>query len=230
MLKPRLIWQMMFDDGVLVRTKRFVPDYVYTRAFLGFEAADEVLLLDITRSGPSEASRRVMAEYADRCFVPATMGGNIHTLDDVKLFFDIGADKVVVGRSALTLCDGVASKWGCQAITVGVDSRTYPDLDLVAMASVLRLRGAGEILLQSVGRDGSLRGYDIDLLKRMAAVVDCPVIIGGGYGGWRHAREAIDAGASGCAMSNIFHLTEAHMRLVKHNLAEEGVPVREEVF
>ena len=227
MLKPRLIWQMMFDDGVLVRTKRFVRDYAYTQSFLGFEAADEVLLLDITRSGPSEASRRVMADYADRCFVPTTMGGNISTLDDVKLFFDIGADKVVVGRSALTLCDGVASKWGCQAITVGVDSRTCSGGLADAAAA---LRGAGEVLLQSVDRDGSLRGYDIELLKRVVAAVDCPVVIGGGYGGWRHAKEAIEAGASGCAMSNIFHLTEAHMQLVKHNLAEEGVPVREAVF
>ncbi len=226
MLKPRLIWQLMFDDGVLVRTKRFVPDYVYTQAFVGFEAADEVVLIDITRSGPSEASRVVMQGYAERCFTPVTMGGNIRSLDDVKRFFDIGADKVVVGRSALTLCDGVAAKWGCQAITAGVDARTYPYTGLMQIAKTLNDRGAGEILLQSVERDGSLRGYDIRLLEEVLSVVSCPVIIGGGYGGWRHARQAIELGAGGCAMSNIFHLTEAHMNLTKHNLATEGVPVR----
>ena len=82
MLKPRLIWQMMFDDGVLVRTKRFVPDYVYTQAFVGFEAADEVVLIDITRSGASETSWAAMESYAERCFTPVTMGGNIGSLDD----------------------------------------------------------------------------------------------------------------------------------------------------
>ena len=224
MLKPRLIWQLMFDDGRLVRTKRFVPDYVYTQSFVGVVAADEVLLLDVTRSGPSEASRAVMASYVDGCFIPVTMGGHIHSMDDVRRFFDIGADKVVVGRSALALCDGVAAKWGCQAITAGVDARTYPGADLAEIAARLPV---GEILLQSVERDGSLRGYDIDLLNRLN--VSCPVIIGGGYGGWRHAKEAIAAGASGCAMSNIFHLTETHMQMVKHNLVREGVPVREAV-
>lgn len=228
MLKPRLIWQMMFDDGVLVRTKRFVRDYAYTQSFLGFEAADEVLLLDITRSGPSEASRRVMADYADRCFVPTTMGGNISTLDDVKLFFDIGADKVVVGRSALSLCDGLAVRWGCQAITAGVDSRTYPGRDLAEVAGLLKGR-AGEILLQSVERDGSLGGYDLDLLGWVLDVADCPVVIGGGYGGWRHARDALALGASGCAMSNIFHLTESHMTMTKENLKQEGANIREAV-
>ena len=226
MLKPRLIWQLLFDDGVLVRTKRFVPDYVYTQAFVGFEAADEVVLIDVTRSGPSEASRAMMTRYADKCFTPITMGGHIGSLDDVKRFFDIGADKVVVGRSALSLCDGVAVRWGCQAITAGVDARTYPYTDMVQMAGALNDRGAGEILLQSVERDGSLRGYDFDLLRQVVDTVDCPVIIGGGYGGWKHAREAIAAGASGCAMSNIFHLTEAHMNLTKQNLAQAGVFVR----
>lgn len=226
MLRPRLIWQMMFDDGVLVRTKRFVPDYVYTQAFVGFEAADEVVLIDVTRSGPSGASRVAMERYADKCFTPVTMGGNIGSLDDVKRFFDIGADKVVVGRSALTLCDGVAVRWGCQAITAGVDAKTYPYTDLTQIAGTLNDRGAGEILLQSVERDGSLRGYDFGLLEQVMAVVNCPVIIGGGYGGWRHAQQAIDLGAAGCTMSNIFHLTEAHMNLTKHNLATEGVPVR----
>lgn len=226
MLKARLVWQMMFSDGALVRTKRFVPDYVYTQSFLGMESADEVFLLDVTPGGRSDASWAAMARYADGCFVPVTMGGHINSMDDVKRCFDIGADKVVVGRSALTLCDGVAVRWGCQAITAGVDSRTYPGRDLAEVAGLLK---AGEILLQSVERDGSLGGYDLDLLSRVLAVADCPVVIGGGYGGWRHALAALALGASGCAMSNIFHLTEAHMTMAKENLKREGANIREAV-
>lgn len=223
-MKPRLVWQMMFSDGALVRTKRFVPDYVYTQSFLGTESADEVFLLDVTPGGRSDASWAAMERYAGDCFVPVTMGGHIHLMDDVKRCFDIGADKVVVGRSALTLCDGVAVRWGCQAITAGVDSRTYPGRDLVEVVKDLNV---GEILLQSVDRDGSLGGYDLDLLARVLAVADCPVVIGGGYGGWRHARDAIALGVSGCAMSNIFHLTEDHMAMAKGNLKMEGVNIRE---
>lgn len=230
MLKPRLIWQLMFDDGVLVRTKRFVADYVYTQAFVGFEGADEVLLLDVTRRGRSDASFRAMADYADKCFVPVAMGGNIGCLDDVKRFFDIGADKIVLGRAAAPLTEPAAAKWGCQAAVVGLDARCWPGRDLAELAHEMNAeQGAGEILLQSVERDGSLRGYDLALLERVLAGVKCPVVIGGGYGGWRHAAEAIKLGAGGCALSNIFHLTEAHMAMAKQNLANEGVPVREAV-
>lgn len=228
MLKSRLVWQMMFSDGALVRTKRFVPDYVYTQSFLGVESADEVFLLDVTPGGRSDASWSAMGRYAGGCFVPVTMGGHIHSMDDVKRCFDIGADKVVVGRSALSLCDGLAVRWGCQAITAGVDSRTYPGRDLAEVAGLLKGR-AGEILLQSVERDGSLGGYDLDLLGWVLDVADCPVVIGGGYGGWRHARDALALGASGCAMSNIFHLTESHMTMTKENLKQEGANIREAV-
>ena len=228
MLKSRLVWQMMFSDGALVRTKRFVPDYVYTQSFLGMESADEVFLLDVTPGGRSEASLAAMGRYADGSFVPVTLGGHIHSMDDIKRCFDIGADKDVVGRSALTLCDGVAVRWGCQAITAGVDARTYPRSHLARITGLLSGR-VGEILLQSVERDGSLGGYDLDLLSRVLAIADCPVVIGGGYGGWRHARDALALGASGCAMSNIFHLTEAHMTMVKENLKREGANIREAV-
>lgn len=242
MLKRRVIIGLMFDDGVLVRTKRFIPDYRYTQEFLATEAIDEALLVDVTRAGPSVASRRAIAAFADRCFAPVTVGGHIASLADVAAAFALGADKVVLGRAALEAPDLVtlgAEKWGSQAIVVACDvlngevvhgrsQQQRPNGGRLAwdFAAAAEMAGAGEIYLQSVDRDGSLSGYDVGLLGAVAGAVSIPVTIGGGCGSWRHMEEAFEAGASGAVTTCVHHWTESALRGFKARLHGAGQPVR----
>ena len=228
MLKLRLIGCLLLDGGVLSRTKRFVPDYRYTVEFVGAEHADEMMIVDVTKEGPSPEFAKAARAYADKCFVPVAMGGWVRTLDDCKRLFDLGADKIVVGRAADYLCWPIAEKYGSQACVAGVDAAGFPSEAgrLDKLAGCFQKTGAGEIFLQSVERDGSLGGYDIPLLKAVVEAVDCPVLIGGGVGNWRHLEDAFLAGAAGCVTSNIFHLTDGWMAAAKKALIQRGMPVR----
>lgn len=227
-LKKRVIACLLLNDGVLFRTKKFVPDYRYTANFVGTEAVDEVFIIDVTKGGPSPKFHEAARAYADKCFVPVTMGGWVQSLDGCKRLFDIGADKIVVGRSCLFLAGEMAGKYGSQAVVAAIDEGIYPDGELWLHASVCARLGAGEIFLQSVERDGSLGGYDIPLLTSVldATGWKIPVVIGGGCGNWQHMYAAFAAGADGCATSNIFHMSEVSMAAFKKYLDGEGVPVR----
>lgn len=235
MLKRRVIIGLMFDDGVLVRTKRFMPDYRYTQSFLAVDAIDEAILVDVTRAGPSEASHGAMAAFADRCFAPVTMGGWIRSEDDVSRFFDLGADKVVIGRGASEkgLIEAVAHRWGCQAAVVGIDEWTTGASPEGGGAEILLRRaaeaeacGAGEIYFQSVGQDGSLLGYAMPLLRQMVQGRRIPVTVGSGCGSWKHMQEAFEAGATGAVTTCVHHWTESALRGFKERLHGAGVPVR----
>jgi cyclase len=216
-----------------MRTKKFTSDYFYTQNFLGNSSIDEAILVDITRSGPSKASHDAMKKYADQCFVPTTMGGWIKSLDDVKRFFDMGADKVVLGYIAMLdpgFVGMVAAKWGAQAAVVAVDAdggvttaartseRSFFSPERYAMEK--ESDGAGEIFLQSKERDGSLSGYDLETLKSVVSSVKIPVIVGTSCGNAGHMKAAFDAGASGCATGCIHHFTENAIRGFKRQLGE----------
>jgi cyclase len=247
MLKRRVIITLQLNDGVLFRTKQFRPDYRYTQSFLGSENADEVTIIDITRyeTIPPLAERKSFVEaamgYARFCFTPLCVGGGIRTMDDVAFAFaEIGADKVLVNTAAWenpALVSQLAEKYGAQAVVVGVDAdkdwcaRTHQGrgrhkTSAPYIASTMARFGAGEIFLTSIERDGSLRGYDLDLLRKVVAAVDVPVVIAGGCGGPHHMAEAFEAGADGAATSNIFHLTDTSLRSFKDQLLKKGAAVR----
>jgi cyclase len=249
MLKKRVIIALQLNDGVLFRTKLFRPDYIYTQSFLGNENADEVCIIDITRYGgsiPAMSERqrfiRPAEKFAEQCLTPLTIGGGIRSIDDVQfLMHELGADKVLINTAAwdhkATLARAIANKFGAQALVVGIDAdeqaqaitqqgARHTGFPADEAAKIMRDSGAGEIFLTAIDRDGSLRGYDLDLLRRVAAAVDIPVTIAGGCGGWRHMKEAFEAGADGAATSNIFHLTEPALRTFKAELRKVGAPVR----
>lgn len=239
MLKRRVMIGLAFDDGVLTRTKGFRADYRYTQQFLAVEAIDEAVLVDVSRSGGSVASRSAIAAFADRCFAPVTVGGSIADMAGVAGAFRLGADKVVLGRAALEtpeLVTRIAEKWGSQAVVVAcdvaagrvvsaADGREWP-WSAVEWAVEAERRGAGEIFVQSRERDGSLSGFPVAELREIAAAVTVPVIVGTGCGGWRHMQEAFAAGADGCVTANVHHWPENALRGFKERLAETGVPVR----
>jgi cyclase len=254
MLKMRVIISLLLNDGEISRTKRFVPDYTYTPEFVTVDSIDELFIIDITR-GETRRERfaRYVKKLVDNCFVPLCVGGHIRTLEDVKWAMgEFGADSVLVNAEAHRnerFIPEVAQKLGSQAITAGLDvSNKQSFYDQGTMKTVifspgpkqhvitpderareLKEQGAGQIFLQSIDRDGSLEGYDLEICRQVADAVSIPIVIGGGCGNWTHIKEAIEIGhATGCATSNIFHFTETTISSWKQKLHEAGVPVRVE--
>jgi cyclase len=246
MLCKRVIPVLTFNDGVLFRTRSFVPDYRYTLDFVDAWSADEIVVLDVTRPGAGERANfeAVVSGFARRCFVPLTAGGGVRKLDDVRRLMAIGADKVAVNTGAFDrpeLVGEIARSYGAQCVVGCVDARRTPDgyeamvefgrrptgLAPEEWARRLEGEGAGEILVQSIDRDGTLQGYDLELARRVRAAVRVPVLVSGGAGNWKHFAEAFrDAGADAVCTTNIYHFTETSIASAKAYLADAGVTVR----
>jgi cyclase len=207
--------------------------------------ADELVFLDITatsdkRSTAVELARRT----ADDVFVPFTIGGGIRSVDDAQAVLDAGADKVSVNSAALgrpELLDELASTFGAQCVVLAIDAkardsngweayvaggRTPTGRDAVAWAREGSERGAGEILLTSMDRDGTNAGYDLALTAAVAQAVTVPVIASGGAGELSHLSDAVGAGADAVLCASIFHYGDHTVAEVKEHLARTGVAVR----
>ncbi len=248
MLKKRVIISLLLNDGELYRTKQFVPDYQYTMEFVTVDSIDELFIIDITR--PGEGKRENFTRYVKRivenCFVPITVGGHFRTIEDIKWALgEFGADCVLMGHEVMKnphLIATIAEKFGSQLLTVACDYRMQSGYAQVyskqgearqfktaaIWAKMAETIGAGQIFLQSIDRDGSLQGYDLETLREVSDAVNIPVVVGGGCGRWEHMRDAWNAHASGSVTSNIFHMTETTISSWKQKLQEAGVPVRVE--
>ena len=230
MLKRRIIIGLLFKNGVLHRTKKFIPDYRYTLRFVDLTHADEVFMIDVTPGAvfPELAFREGIKPYVEECFTPITMGGGIKTAEGASLVLRLGGDKAIISAKRASLIPDLAFKYGSQFVTVGLDYREgeAPLEKAMEIASL----GAGEILLQNIDRDGSLSGYDIPFLKKViGGGINCPVVIGSGCSGWADMEKALRAGADGCMTANIHHISKRAMISFKQRLYERGVPVRNEV-
>ncbi len=247
MLRKRVITVLTFNDGVLFRTKLFRPDYRYTLNFVDSWSVDEVVVLDITRPGEGDGPNfeEVIRSFASRCFVPLSAGGGIRTLDDVRRFMALGADKVVVNSGALErpgLIGEIAEAYGVQCVVLSIDAKRHDDGSYEVFgncgsrptgrspedwAREGESLGAGEILITAIDRDGWLQGYDIELCRNVSDAVSVPVLALGGCGSWKHMSEVIsDAGVSAACTQNIYHFTEASIRAAKKYLGSKGLPVR----
>ncbi|MBI4615053.1 MAG: imidazole glycerol phosphate synthase subunit HisF [Planctomycetes bacterium] len=247
MLRPRLVTVLTMSDGVLFRTKRFQPDYRYTLNFVDAWSVDEIAVLDVTRPGKGSRENflEVVRGFARRCFVPLAAGGGVRTLEDVQILLRSGADKVVVNTAALErpeFVTEIATAYGSQCAVVSIDAARRPDGSYEAYAGFgsaptgrtveswareAQERGAGEILVTSIERDGSLEGYDLDLCRRVADAVRIPVLVAGGAGNWQHFVDGFQkGGASAVCTANIFHFTEPAIASAKRHLASAGIPVR----
>lgn len=247
MLRKRLITVLTFVDGVLFRTKQFDPDYRYTLNFVDAWSVDEIVVLDVTRpdQGERENFFKVVRGFAERCFVPLAAGGGVRGMDDVRRLLDAGADKVTVNTGALErpeLITEIASAYGAQCAVVSMDAKRDANGDSEVYSSFgskatgltpanwaaeAERRGAGEILVTSIDRDGSLSGYDLDLCREVATAVSVPVLIAGGAGNWKHFVEGFTEGkADGVCTANIYHFTETSIHSAKKFLSKANVPVR----
>jgi cyclase len=249
-LARRVIPCLDVDNGRVVKGTQFVDlrdagDPAELAARYNQDLADELVFLDITASHQTrpilvDAVRRT----ADSVFIPLTVGGGIRSLDDMEALLRAGADKVSLNTSALqdpTLITRGAERFGEQCIVVAVDARREGDgwgvythggrhpagRNAVEWAREATQRGAGEILLTSMDRDGTQTGYDIALTRAVADAVAVPVIASGGAGEPEHLREVLTDGHADAALAaSIFHFEAHPVPQAKQYLRDAGVPVR----
>ena len=251
MLKVRVIPCLDVKDGRVVKGVNFVAlrdagDPVEQAAAYDAAGADELMFLDITASSEGRGLiLDVIARTADVCFMPVSVGGGVRTVEDARRLLRAGADKVSVNTAAVNdpdLLSRLADAFGSQAVVCAVDAkargdggwnifthggRTDTQLDAVEFAALAVGRGAGEILLTSMDRDGAKTGYDIPLLRAVTAAVGVPVIASGGAGNAADLVEAVkDGHADAVLAASIFHFGEVSIAEAKRAMADAGLPVR----
>tara|TARA_A100001015_G_C14958583_1_gene699854 strand:+ start:458 stop:1222 length:765 start_codon:yes stop_codon:yes gene_type:complete len=251
MLKVRIIPCLDVNKGRVVKGINFLNltdagDPVEQATFYSKNGADEITFLDITAtSDDREAMLDVINNTAKKCFVPLTVGGGIKNVDDIQKFLMVGADKVSINSSALSnpdLISNGAEKFGSQCIVVAIDAKRNSNKnwnvfshggridtgkDVIEWASTVEKKGAGEILLTSMDRDGTKKGFDIELTRKISDLVTIPVIASGGVGQLEHLKDGITkGGASAVLAASIFHFGEISITEVKKYLHLHGIPVR----
>ena len=233
--------------GVNFRELRDAGDPVEMARLYDAEGADELVFLDITASsGSRETTYDVVRRTAEQVFIPLTVGGGVRTVEDVDRLLRAGADKVGVNTAAIArpeLLREVAQRFGNQVLVLSVDARraagtasgfevtthggrTGTGLDAVEWAARAQELGIGEVLLNSMDADGTGAGYDVELLRRVRAAVDVPVIASGGAGALEHFAPAVEAGADAVLAASVFHFGQLRIGEVKQALRAAGHPVR----
>jgi cyclase len=248
-LKKRIIPVLLLSGDRLVKTVGFEGGRVVGRPtrnaqVLSHQRADELVLLDITEEldDSRESLRNVIAELATVCFVPLAVGGGIRSVEDAELIFKSGGDKVVV-NSALysnpSIIDDIARRYGAQSLVASVDFRMSVDrpvcvsnrgrdIEGVSFEDHLRFlneANIGEVLLQSVDRDGQREGLDSHVAKLARSLLRHPLILGGGVGTLEHLREAfLDLGADAVAVGSLFNFSDVNPIRANAYLRQHGVP------
>jgi len=253
-LARRIIPCLDVKDGRVVKGVNFVNlrdagDPVAAALAYDEAGADELTFLDITASHETRSTMiDVVARTAEGVFMPVTVGGGIRELEDIRALLRAGADKVSINTSAVAdpaFVGRAAGRFGSQCIVVAIDAKRVPEpgeprwevfthggrrptgIDALAWARRMEAEGAGEILLTSMDADGTLKGYDIDLTRRVSDAVGIPVIASGGVGTLEHLYEGLTAGGATAALAaSIFHFGQHTIREAKEYLAARGVPVR----
>jgi len=253
MIAKRIIPCLDVDKGRVVKGIKFVSlkdagDPVEAAKAYNDAGADELVFLDITAS---HEQRSIILDVVERtaavAFMPVTVGGGIRTLDDIRALLSAGADKVSINTSAVerpSFIDESSDRFGNQCIVVAIDAkrragtslqwevfthggRTPTGKDAVEWAREAERRGAGEILLTSMDRDGTKQGYDVELTRMVCASVGIPVIASGGAGTPAHFRDALTTGGADAALAaSLFHFGELSIGDVKRYLKQHNVSVR----
>ncbi len=195
---------------------------------------DELIILDIAATPNKRAPRfDEVKALCQNLFMPVTVGGGVRNLCDIRRLLASGADKVAIKTAALenpSLIDEAARKFGSQAVVISIDhsgSSNTRNICATAWAKQVESRGAGEILLQSIDRDGTMEGYDIDLIREVSDAVDIPVIAAGGCGSYEHVAEVLyNTKAHAVAVGAAFQFTECTPKGMSRYLHDRGFQVR----
>jgi len=251
MLKKRIIPCLDIDNGRVVKGINFVNlvdvgDPAEQAKIYNDNGADEICFLDIAASHQNRnIILEVVKKTTEKCFVPLTVGGGVRTLKDISNLLLAGADKVSINTAAINnedLINEGAKKFGSQCIVVAVDAKKTSDKkwevyshggrkptgkDVLNFVSKMENLGAGEILLTSMDRDGTKKGYDLDLTEQVSNLINIPVIASGGVGTLEHLYQGFKIGnASAVLAASIFHFGEYSILEAKQYLDSKGIPVR----
>lgn len=251
MLRSRLIPSLLLRNGRCIKTVQFdtfrdTGNPVTAARVYDAQGADELLFLDISASIEGRTTLlEVVTRTAEQCFMPLTVGGGIRSVDDIRRLLAAGADKVSVNTAAVEnpdLIQQAAAHFGRQCIVISIDARRHPDgsyeaytyratrptgLDPVQWARHAAEIGAGEVLITAVDRDGTMQGYDLDLVRRVTEAVQIPVIASGGVGTLQHLVDGVSiGGASAVAAGSIFHFTDQSVIKARSFMQVAGLHVR----
>jgi cyclase len=251
MALKRVIPCLDVDSGRVVKGTNFVDirdagDPVELAARYDAEGADEIVFLDITASHERrETITELARRTANEVFIPFTIGGGVRTVGDAQAVLDAGADKVSVNSAALArpeLVGELAGVFGSQCVVIAIDAKRDADgwdvyvnggrtkvegREAVAWAREATERGAGEVLLTSMDRDGTANGYDLELTRAVSGGVSGPVIASGGAGELEHLSEAVTEGrADAVLVASLFHYGKYSVHQAKEAMREAGIPVR----
>jgi cyclase len=249
LLKKRIIPIQLLMDGRLVKTRGFgewrdVGDPVKSSTVYNSQNADELIFLNIARDSRTiDTLRAVIESVSEVSFMPMAMGGGITTATEAAELIRTGADKIVVNSCAYrdrSVITATAEQFGSQAVIVSIDARRDPDtggyrlysdcgrkLEGVSIADHVERcveAGAGEIMIQSIDRDGTMEGYDVELVKQVMAVAGAPVIAAGGSGNYSHLGELfLETGVSAAACGSLFNFSDSNPIRAKAFLTNQGL-------
>ena len=250
MLKTRIIPCLDVKDGRVVKGINFVDlkdagDPVEQAKVYDFQGADELCFLDITASSDERnILLDVVNRTADQCFMPLTVGGGVRSLTDIRNLLLAGADKVGINTSAInnpSIVEEGANKFGSQCIVVAIDAKKNKDswtiythggrketgIDAIEWAQFIAEKGAGELLVTSMDRDGTGKGFDLDLLKAITSKVSVPVIASGGVGSLEHLIQGVkEGGANAVLAASIFHFGKFKIKDARKAMTEAGLNTR----
>lgn len=252
MLKKRIIPLLLWRDGRLIKTRNFesarvVGDPANTSRVYSDQDADELCILDISGStDQAERFSRVVAVVAAETMVPLTVGGRINSIARAEQAFRFGADKILVNTSCYTSADlvrEVVETFGSQAVVAGIDFRKTPEglrlfshngkepqpRSLEQHFGELNRMGVGEVLLQSIDKDGSRNGYDLEILGAAIRNTDVPVICAGGAGNYGHLLEAFELGADAVACGTLFNFGDNNPIRAKAFLRSRGISLKKSI-
>ena len=250
MLKNRIIPCLDVKNGRVVKGINFVDlkdagDPVEQAKIYSDGGADEICFLDITASNENRSTiYEVVKKTSEKCFVPLTVGGGVRSIEDINKLLNCGADKVSINTAAVQnpkIVMESSLKFGSQCIVVAIDAkkeanswkifthggRNKTDIDAIKFAKHMVEYGAGELLVTSMDRDGTQKGYDIDLMQKISETVNIPVIASGGVGNLDHLAEGITKGKANAVLAaSIFHYGKYSIKQAKEYLDSKGIPVR----
>ena len=251
MLKIRVIPTLLWKDYGLVKgigfdSWRRVGSVLPAVKVYNRRDVDELILVDITaHSEESSFDFESLKDFSNDCFVPLTAGGGINNVNEVQKFLEAGADKVSLNTAIYkqpSLIEDIANIYGSQCVVASVDVRKVgrenwacfsragscnENKDLITWAKELESRGAGELLITSIDKDGTMEGYDLELLRAIVDAVNIPVIASGGAGNYQDMIDAALCGVSAVASGSMYHFTEQTPAGAKVAMAEAGIAIRE---
>ena len=247
MLKKRLIISLTFNEGVLFRTKKFLPDYRYTKNFVDLWNADEIILIDVSPKGKKlqKSFLDVIRFFIENCYLPITVGGGISSIEDAKKIFSLGVEKIIMNSSTYRnpkITHDLINIFGSSSIIQAIDMKKNNDGGYIIKVDngnkkinretneylkFVSSLNVGEILLNSIDNDGGLMGFDLNLINKFSSKINVPILVQGGGGNWSHFYEVLNLkNISGACTQNIYHFTEISLKSAKKYLLSKNINVR----